>query len=83
MHLAVNTADCCSSRFTVRFFLYLEKQVVDTCMVEGAAYVGSWLFASRDMFVWGKPRGENVLDSGAFFYETYKTRDGKVGAGEF
>ncbi len=52
-------------------------------MVEGAAYVGSWLFASRDMFVWGKPRGENVLDSGAFFYETYKTRDGKVGAGEF
>ena len=31
-------------------------QVVDSCMVEGAAYVGSWLFASRDMFVWGQPR---------------------------
>jgi len=31
-------------------------QVVDSCMVEGAAYVGSWLFASREMFVWGQPR---------------------------
>jgi len=34
-------------------------------MVEGAAYVGSWLYASRDMFVWGKPRGHNFLDSGS------------------
>ena len=52
-------------------------QVVDSCMVEGAAYVGSWLFASRQMFVWGKPRGQNFLDSGAHFYETYCTKDGK------
>jgi len=52
-------------------------QVIDSCMVEGAAYVGSWLFASRDMYVWGKPRGENLLDSGYHFYETYKTKDGK------
>ena len=34
----------------------INLQVVDSCMVEGAAYVGSWLFASRDMFVWGQPR---------------------------
>ena len=34
----------------------INVQVVDSCMVEGAAYVGSWLFASRDMFVWGQPR---------------------------
>lgn len=52
-------------------------QVVDSCMVEGAAYVGSWLFASRDMFVWGKSRGNNFLDSGAHFYETYRTKDNK------
>ena len=52
-------------------------QVVDSCMVEGAAYVGSWLFASREMFVWGQPRGHNLLDSGAHFYETYRTSDGK------
>jgi len=50
-------------------------QVVDSCMVEGAAYVGSWLFASRDMFVWGQPRGHNMLDSGVHFYETYRTSD--------
>ena len=29
------------------------------------------------MFVWGEPRGHNMLDSGAHFYETYKTKDGK------
>ncbi|XP_023335153.1 alpha-methylacyl-CoA racemase [Eurytemora carolleeae] len=52
-------------------------QVIDSCMVEGAAYVSSWLFASRDMFVWGKPRGENFLDTGHHFYETYKTKDDK------
>ena len=28
------------------------------------------------MFVWGKPRGQNFLDTGAHFYETYKTSDG-------
>lgn len=50
-------------------------QVVDSCMVEGAAYVGSWLFASKEMFVWGQPRGHNMLDSGAHFYETYRTSD--------
>jgi len=54
-----------------------QGQVIDSCMVEGAAYVGSWLYASRSMFVWGQPRGHNLLDSGAHFYETYKTKDGK------
>jgi len=54
-----------------------QGQVIDSCMVEGAAYVGSWLYASRDMFVWGQPRGHNLLDSGAHFYETYETKDGK------
>jgi alpha-methylacyl-CoA racemase len=29
------------------------------------------------MFVWGKNRGENFLDTGAHFYDTYKTLDGK------
>jgi len=52
-------------------------QVIDSCMVEGAAYVGSWLFASSDMHVWGEPRGENFLDSGRHFYEVYETKDGK------
>ena len=29
------------------------------------------------MFVWGKNRGENILDGGAHFYETYETLDNK------
>ena len=29
------------------------------------------------MMIWGKPRGENVLDTGAHFYETYETKDAK------
>ena len=46
-------------------------------MVEGAAYAGSWIYLSQKMMIWGQPRGENVLDTGAHFYETYETKDGK------
>ena len=36
-----------------------------------------YIFLSQNMMIWGKPRGENVLDTGAHFYETYETKDGK------
>ncbi|KXJ62524.1 hypothetical protein RP20_CCG027728 [Aedes albopictus] len=52
-------------------------QIVDHAMVEGAAYVGSWLIRSQNLPVWGKPRGENILDTGAHFYDTFETKDGK------
>ncbi|XP_055934966.1 alpha-methylacyl-CoA racemase-like [Argiope bruennichi] len=56
-------------------------QVIDANMVEGSAYVSSWLWASRSKSypypLWSKPRGENILDGGAHFYQTYKTKDGK------
>jgi len=53
-------------------------QIIDSNMVEGAAYVGSWIYKSqKKMFVWGKNRGENILDGGAHFYETYETLDNK------
>lgn len=29
------------------------------------------------MDIWGKPRGENALDGGAPFYDTYETADKK------
>jgi alpha-methylacyl-CoA racemase len=45
-------------------------------MSEGAAYLGSFLFNSRDSHFAGA-RGTNLLDSGAFFYETYATKDAK------
>jgi len=52
-------------------------QVIDANMVEGAAYVGSWMYSSQDLWVWGKGRGNNMLDSGAHFYDTYETSDGR------
>ncbi|XP_050077940.1 alpha-methylacyl-CoA racemase [Anopheles maculipalpis] len=52
-------------------------QIIDHAMVEGAAYVGSWLFRSQNLPIWGKPRGENIIDGGAHFYDTYETKDGK------
>ncbi|GIY32141.1 alpha-methylacyl-CoA racemase [Caerostris darwini] len=56
-------------------------QVIDANMVEGSAYLSSWLWATRgDNFplpLWSKPRGENLLDGGAHFYQTYETKDGR------
>lgn len=52
-------------------------QIVDCNMVEGSSYLGSWLFRSQKLPIWGNKPGENVLDSGAHFYEVYETKDGK------
>ncbi|TNM92313.1 alpha-methylacyl-CoA racemase isoform X1 [Takifugu flavidus] len=52
-------------------------QVIDASMVEGAAYVGSFVWKSRSIGMWDRPRGQNMLDSGAPFYDTYQTSDGK------
>lgn len=50
---------------------------IPTCQVEGAAYVGSFAWKSRSIGMWDQPRGQNMLDSGAPFYDTYQTSDGK------
>lgn len=52
-------------------------QIVDASMVEGAAYVGSFVWKSQRIGMWNNPRGQNMLDSGAPFYDTYQTSDGK------
>uniref|UniRef100_A0A8C8VHN7 Alpha-methylacyl-CoA racemase n=1 Tax=Pelusios castaneus TaxID=367368 RepID=A0A8C8VHN7_9SAUR len=52
-------------------------QLIDASMVEGAAYLSSFLWKSQNLGLWNRCRGENLLDSGAPFYETYKTLDGK------
>lgn len=52
-------------------------QVIDANMVEGTAYLGSWLYKSQGLPIWGNNRGENILDSGAHFYEIYETKDKK------
>ncbi|XP_039565823.1 alpha-methylacyl-CoA racemase [Passer montanus] len=52
-------------------------QVIDASMVEGVAYLSSFLWKSENLGLWSQPRGENLLDGGAPFYEIYKTSDGK------
>ncbi|XP_030625067.1 alpha-methylacyl-CoA racemase [Chanos chanos] len=52
-------------------------QVIDASMVEGAAYVGSFMWKSQNIGLWNRARGENMLDGGAPFYETYRTLDGQ------
>ncbi|KAJ8304844.1 hypothetical protein KUTeg_018427 [Tegillarca granosa] len=56
-----------------------QGQVIDANMVEGSAYIGSWLWKTQDIsYLWSGDRpGENLLDGGAAFYDTYKTSDGK------
>lgn len=53
-------------------------QIIDGNMTAGSAYVGSWLWKSQNIpFLWGKPRGQNLLDGGMAFYDTYETADHK------
>ncbi|NXC06864.1 AMACR racemase, partial [Orthonyx spaldingii] len=52
-------------------------QVIDASMVKGVAYLSSFLWKSQNSGIWSRPRGENLLDSGAPFYEIYRTSDGK------
>ncbi|KAI5938795.1 Alpha-methylacyl-CoA racemase [Manis javanica] len=51
-------------------------QVIDANMVEGAAYLSSFLWKTQHLGLWEHPRGQNILDGGAPFYTTYKTADG-------
>lgn len=55
------------------------NKVIDMSMVEGAAYLSSWLWSSQNIpGVWEGPmRGTNLLDGGYHAYDTYKTKDGK------
>jgi len=50
-------------------------QVVDTAMVDGAMNLFSFLASAVHANMWG-PRGTNLLDTGAHFYEVYETSDG-------
>ncbi|XP_050184913.1 alpha-methylacyl-CoA racemase [Myiozetetes cayanensis] len=52
-------------------------QIIDASMVEGVAYLSSFLWKSRNIGIWTGPRGANLLDGGAPFYEIYRTSDGK------
>lgn len=53
-------------------------QVVDAAMTDGSAVLMAMFNSLHAMQLW-KPnqRGANLLDSGAHFYDTYETKDGK------
>ena len=51
-------------------------QVIDAAMVDGAAALMAMVWGFQALGIWG-PAGTNVLDTGAPFYDTYETSDGK------
>lgn len=52
-------------------------QVVDAAMVDGAASLASMFWGLQAAGNWSERRGENLLDGGAPFYDTYETADGR------
>jgi alpha-methylacyl-CoA racemase len=52
-------------------------QVIDAAMVDGAASLTTMFAALRAMGVWRDERGNNLLDTGAPYYEVYECADGK------
>jgi alpha-methylacyl-CoA racemase len=52
-------------------------QVVDAAIVDGVALLSTQVHALRRMGSWQDPRGMNLLDGGAPFYDTYETADGR------
>lgn len=52
-----------------------EGQVVDAAMVDGSASLTSMLHSFLNRGYWNETRGENLLDSGAPFYDVYATSD--------
>jgi alpha-methylacyl-CoA racemase len=52
-------------------------QVVDCAMTDGAASLMAMFYGMTAMGIWQDKRGANLLDTGAHFYDTYETKDGK------
>ncbi len=52
-------------------------QVVDAAMVDGASLLAAMFSGMLAAKRWSETRGENVLDTGAPWYDVYETCDGK------
>ena len=52
-------------------------QVVDAAMVDGASLLATMFSGMLAGKRWNETRGDNVLDTGAPWYDTYETKDGK------
>jgi len=54
-----------------------QGQVVDSAMVDGAAYLTSPFYGMLASGFWKNKRGSNILDTGSHFYNVYETKDGE------
>jgi alpha-methylacyl-CoA racemase len=54
-----------------------QGQVIDAAMIDGAASLMTMTWSFKHMGIWHDERGTNMLDTGAHFYDTYETADGK------
>jgi len=52
-------------------------QVVDAAMVDGAATLMTIFHGAQQSGWWKDGRGNNMLDTGAHFYDVYETKDGR------
>jgi alpha-methylacyl-CoA racemase len=52
-------------------------QVLDVAMVDGSAVLMAMMWGLQKIGAWSDQLGENFLDTGAPFYDTYETKDGK------
>ncbi|WP_092380382.1 CaiB/BaiF CoA transferase family protein [Micromonospora phaseoli] len=52
-------------------------QVIDAAIVDGVAVLSTQIHALRQLGMWHDPRGVNLLDGGAPFYDTYECADGR------
>ncbi len=61
-------------------------QIIDAAMVDGASLYTAFMHGMHAVGLWNQPRGQNALDGGAPFYDTYECADGRylaVGCVEF
>lgn len=52
-------------------------QVVDAAMTDGTALLSAFTYGMKALGQWTNQRGENLLDGGAHFYDTYACADGR------
>ncbi|HEU4350862.1 MAG TPA: CaiB/BaiF CoA-transferase family protein [Burkholderiales bacterium] len=52
-------------------------QVIDAAMVEGASLLAAMFAGLLAAKSWSEERGTNILDTGAPWYQVYRTKDGK------
>lgn len=60
-------------------------QIVDAAMVDGASLLTTFIHGLHEAQMWNPQRGNNIVDGGAAYYDTYETADGEymaVGAVE-